>query len=258
MKHAKAYAILQKLNLMVNRLSRLSPFEQATSDFRDLGVHIEEVRRIRTTDVDLQRSIGECLSGATHLFDLITSTYLDSLTSHTTPFSSWEQLCRLVKVGKEFAFDMRIPEHVVLAAELDKTSNPAPRRFVPIDEIDFSNPSFKPPAIRTKVSIREEVIALNPAIPPAFKFDSRDYIDRVTDAVFSYERDLISKFHSYESNQKVEAMKKRVYDEYDLGRFKQGTIDKLHSLAWEHGHANGLSEVECQYSDLVELLETTL
>ena len=57
-----------------------------------------------------------------------------------------------------------------------------------------------------------------------------------------------------ERREAEDALRKRL--ERDHGMTTHPKRDLLWSKAWEHGHSDGLSQVEIWYDDLAELLET--
>lgn len=56
-----------------------------------------------------------------------------------------------------------------------------------------------------------------------------------------------------EAGRRADELRARL--ERDNGVVGNPKADLLWSKAWELGHANGLSEVECYYDDLVELIK---
>lgn len=190
--------------------------------------------------------------------------HLDILARRNTGFLNWNEI--LTASGPLPKFDMRVKAMRLLADEVERQTDKAVFRsnsdYFDRPGYDLVTLEVTLPRPKPSGEVSEEIIRAVETgeldIPWDFRTDSKAFIkERVSEIVHSYYTrwtEVTTEVNQAERR----GMEAEVEAEHDLKRFKPKTITALHSLAWQQGHAHGLEEVRLQYSDLVELLESTL
>ena len=95
-----------------------------------------------------------------------------------------------------------------------------------------------------KPNLSQEISALEATL--ATKREEKKAADRAArQAVYAAER--------AKQDAAIEEAKARLSDEHGVPRNER--FDKAWSIAWEHGHSCGLSEIELYFNELVKLIK---
>lgn len=190
--------------------------------------------------------------------------HLDVLARRNTGFRNWNDILKAPRPLPKF--DMRVKAMRFLAGEVERQTGETVLRS---NSEYFEGPGYDRTTLEVTLprpkpsgAVAEEVLeavetgALD--IPWDFRTDSKAFmkerVNEIVHACYTRWTEVTTEVNQAERRN----MEAEVEEEHNLKRFKPKTIAALHSLAWQQGHSNGLEEVRLQYSDLVELLETTL
>ncbi len=125
---------------------------------------------------------------------------------------------------------------------------------MPYDPTTFENlyPYPKREAIRDKIN--NEILDGKTVVPKEYLLDTSAWIKRKVDEIFNAER----KKYDESEGEAVTAWQLEQEEDYGFSKWPQTLKHKIHSYCWEKGHSGGYSDVQCYYSDIVELVGLAL